>query len=82
MEIESWQVIQNDREYTIHRKFPDGTDVIIYVVKRNDGEYETWSSAESRVSGPNEHLEGKSSSLEDAISLAHQEALGWNEDLE
>lgn len=81
MKPDNWDLMNNKDEYAIHRTYPDGTDVIISV-KSNNGVYEVWSSAESRTSGPNDHLDSKASSLDEAIILAHEEANGWDDDLE
>lgn len=78
--LEGWSIVENQNEFTIHRTYPDGTDVIISIKRTNNG-YEVWSSAEHRSSGPNNHLDGTAETLESAEQMLWLEAEGWDDDL-
>ncbi|WP_038177713.1 hypothetical protein [Vibrio rhizosphaerae] len=78
--MNDWNEIENEKGYSLQRTFSDGTDVIISIAKNGDA-YEVWSSAESRTSGPNDHLDGKADTFDLAKEILLEEAKGWEEDL-
>jgi hypothetical protein len=78
--LNDWCEIKTQYDFAIHRRYSDGTDVIISIRAIN-GCYEVWSSAEHRTSGPNNHLDGGAESIESAKKLLWTEAKGWDDDL-
>ena len=66
-----------DKVMVRYRKtFEDGTDVTIEI--RNNENYEVWSIAAHRVSGPDENFESSHTSLDLAIKSANSEMIDWD----
>jgi hypothetical protein len=79
MKPEKWELENDNGDYAIRRTYPDGTDVIVFA-KKNNNLFEIWSSAISRTSGPNDHLDAKAQTLDEAVELVHKEASEWDFD--
>lgn len=60
-----------------HKRFQDDPDVLISVVKTQEG-FEVRSSAESRTSGPNDSIVGTFSTYEEAKMSAETERKDWD----
>jgi hypothetical protein len=78
----SWSVNEGTSEneiYYFQQDFPpDGIDVIVSI-RRIENSYEVWSSAEHRVSGPNDTLVGTTQALAEALEIAATKCRDWEE---
>ncbi|BFM12674.1 hypothetical protein R50072_28270 [Simiduia litorea] len=67
----------NDLPIKINKLYQDGTDVIIEIRKQIN--YEVWSSAEHRASGPNENKESEHENIDSALDSAVTEMKNWDD---
>jgi hypothetical protein len=66
--------------YSYNKAFPvpgDAIDVLVLIYERG-GQYEIWTSAEARISGPVDTLIGKTASLEEALVIAQAACRRWD----
>ncbi len=57
---------------------PDGVSIVVSIRQSQKG-YEVWSSAEHRVSGPNDRLVAVKESFDEALKVAEAECYSWEE---
>lgn len=81
---ESWDISRDQmpgEKYAFHKMFPHGEDITISIYEVQNG-YEISTSAISRTSGPDDTVEGVTSTLVGAVRMAEAECKWWDEYLE